>query len=255
MNVCVDQLAMLVAGEGQLYSVSHLAAEERASVLAEEAERYRINHGSAEEIFLMEPDLILAGAFTTQSAVDLLRRLGFRVEVFPPAHSFDEIRASLLRMGALLGQSTRAAKIAAELDRELQMIAARIGHGPHPSVAIYAANSYTYGSGTLPDAIVTAAGLDNVASHAGLSGIAKLPLEQLVLAQPDLIVLSRRWSSAPALANEALRHPALASLAEDAALATVVDARWDCGGPFTIDAVRALVEARAELQASEGGAP
>jgi iron complex transport system substrate-binding protein len=80
MNVCTDQLAMLIAGEGQLHSVSALASDPRTSAMAGEARAFPANHALAEEIFLMQPDLVLAGTFSARATVGLLRRLGFRVE-------------------------------------------------------------------------------------------------------------------------------------------------------------------------------
>lgn len=78
MNLCTDQLAMLLAAPGQLISVSYLAQDPRASVMAEEAMTYDVNHGLAEEIFLLQPDLVLAGSFTTPATTALLRRLASR---------------------------------------------------------------------------------------------------------------------------------------------------------------------------------
>ena len=37
MNLCTDQLAMLLAGPGQLASVTYIATHPRASAMAEEA--------------------------------------------------------------------------------------------------------------------------------------------------------------------------------------------------------------------------
>ena len=70
-NLCTDQLAMLLAAPGQLVSVSWLAADPRSSTMAAEAARYPANHGLAEEIFLLSPDLVLAGSYTARTAVDL----------------------------------------------------------------------------------------------------------------------------------------------------------------------------------------
>ncbi len=122
MNLCTDQMAMLIAAPGQLYSVSFLAADPISSVLAPQAGRYAVNHGQAEEIFLMQPDLVLAGTYTTGATVDLLRRLGIRVEQFAPENSFDDIRASLRRMGDVLGQPQRAEELVADLDRRLAAV-------------------------------------------------------------------------------------------------------------------------------------
>ena len=87
MNLCTDQLAMLVAGPGQLHAVSQLARDPESSVMADEAQAYAVTHGLAEEVFLMQPDLVIAGSYTTPATVAMLRRLGFPVEIFPPASS------------------------------------------------------------------------------------------------------------------------------------------------------------------------
>lgn len=50
MNLCTDQLALLLADKGQLYSVSHLATDLEGSVLAKEAKAYVTNHGLADSI-------------------------------------------------------------------------------------------------------------------------------------------------------------------------------------------------------------
>src|SRR6056300_563463 len=52
MNLCTDQLAMMLADEGQLISVSDIATDPNMSPMAEAARAYPINHGQAEEIFL-----------------------------------------------------------------------------------------------------------------------------------------------------------------------------------------------------------
>lgn len=244
MNVCTDQLAMMIAGEGQLHSVSALAADPAMSVRAEEAGEYRLNHGTAEEIFLMRPDLVLAGAYTTRDAVALLERLGFRVEEFAPAGDFDDIRLQIKRMGALLDRDRRAKELIAALDAEL---AALDGTDSGLDVAIYAANSYTAGIGTLPNAVVEKAGFDNVAAELGLSGVARLPLEQLVAAKPDLVVSELR-SGAPALAEENFAHPAFTALAGDAGVIGLAGKYWTCGTPDTVEAVRILRAAARRAQ-------
>jgi hypothetical protein len=53
INLCTDQLAMLVAAPGQLVSVSRLAADPRASNLADGAAKLPLNSGAAEQVFLL----------------------------------------------------------------------------------------------------------------------------------------------------------------------------------------------------------
>ncbi|BCH20398.1 ABC transporter substrate-binding protein [Mesorhizobium sp. L-8-3] len=244
MNVCTDQLAMLVAGERQLLSVSYLASDPSTSVLAEEAGRYRVNHGLAEEIFLLHPDLVIAGTYTTRTTVELLRRLGIRVEEFAPESSIDDIRASLMRMGDLLGRPEHAAELVAELDRGLAALAA--DRPPERTVALYYANSYMSGAGTLVDAVVDAAGLVNIADRLGIVGTVELPLELLVLAAPDMVVGDEARYAKPALAQEIFMHPAFKALLSKARPVVVPSAYTICGTPFTLEAARILQRAARE---------
>lgn len=239
MNLCTDQLAMLIAAPGQIESVSFLASEKGTSMLIEEAAQYRPNHGQAEEVFLMQPDLVLAGTYTAQATVGLLKELGFRVEQFEPENSFDDVRTNLVRMGKLLGREQRAAELVAELDKGLAELAA--AKGPPKNAALYYANSYTSGSGTLADAIVKAAGLDNLGEQLGFKGMARLPLELLVYADPDLIIEGDSQYSAPALAKENFSHPALQGLS--GRIVKISDEYTICGAPFTLEASRILQRA------------
>lgn len=238
MNVCTDQLAMLVAGEDQLHSVSYLASDPNTSALAGEAAGLTVNHGLAEEVFLMQPDLVLAGTYTTRTTVTLLRRLGIKVEEFPPAAAVADIRASILRMGKLLGRDERAAELAAELDHGIAELAAR--PSSQKTVATYYANSYTSGAGTLVDEIIKLSGLANLADELGFSGTARLPLELLVLAQPDLIVGGNETYGAPALAQENFAHPAYRAITGAGQTVAVPSRYTICGAPFTLEAARML---------------
>ncbi|MEW9617877.1 ABC transporter substrate-binding protein [Shinella sp. S4-D37] len=241
MNVCTDQLAMLVARPGQLVSVSYLARDAGTSAMAEEARAYAVNHGLAEEIFLMKPDLVLAGTYSTRTTVSLLRRLGFRVEEFPPEASLDEVRANLARMGDLLGNPERAKALVAGMDAQIEALA--VSETPRLRTALYFANGYTAGSGTLVSEVVKRAGLDNIAETLGMAGTARLPLELLVLSNPELMAGGRSEAEGPALAEQNFAHPAYRALVSAIAEAPLENRLTVCGGPFTLEAARMLQDA------------
>lgn len=241
MNACTDQLAMLVAGEGQLHSVSELATDAGTSVMAREASRYLTNSGSAEEIFLMKPDLVLAGAFSARTSVDMLRRVGVRVEIFQPESTFAGVRSNILRMGEILGRPEKARELVAELDAGLAEI--RTTPTTPRSVAVYSSNNYTSGPGSLAHAVIETAGLENIAERYGIAGIGKLPLEMLVMADPDLVVVGERNYGGPALAQQNFSHPAFEAVAGSGRLVHIPDRYWICGAPFTLEAVQMLRDA------------
>lgn len=246
INVCTDQLAMMLEAPGQLVAVSHLARDPAYSALSEQAQDYPVTHGLAEEIFLMQPDLVLAGSFSTRATVEMLRRLGLPVIEFPMATSFEGIRKNIRQMGRALGREAEAEAMIDEFDANLDAARREKGANP-PRAALHYANSYTSGIGTLVDEIVSTAGLANIAAERGVAGYARLPLEVLITAEPDLVIGPQSYAT-PALAQANAEHPAYRALAGRVRQSLVADATTVCGGPFTIEAVKKLATARDQLK-------
>ncbi|MFT3690287.1 ABC transporter substrate-binding protein [Paenirhodobacter sp.] len=235
INLCTDQLAMLLAAPGQLVSVSHIARDPLSSAMAAEAARHPVNHGLAEEVFALRPDLVLAGEYTHRETVALLRRMGVRVETFAAAQDMEGVAAGIRAMGRALGRAAEGEALATRFGADL----ARLRRDPAggPRAALYYANGYSLGDATLSGQILAAAGYRNIAGEAGLSAGGTLPLEVLVMAHPDLIVQGERHAT-PSRSEEILTHPALA--ASPARRVEMADRDWICGTPFVLRALAAL---------------
>lgn len=247
INLCTDQLAMLLAAPGQLVSVSNLAQDPRSSVMVEEARAYPSNQALAEEVFLLKPDLVLAGTFTARATVSMLERLGIPVVSFPPTSSLADVRQGMLDMGAVLHRETAAAAMVARFDADL----ARLGQAPaapRPTAATYAANGYTPGANSLSADIIEAAGFEHLARALGLTQGGFVPLEALILAAPDLVVLGDTYPG-NSRAEEILSHPALKAL--PGGRQQLEDRDWVCGLPVVVNAVARMRLARDAI----GGAP
>lgn len=245
MNLCTDQLALLLAAPGQLVSVSYLAQDPASSAMVEAAAAYPVNHGRAEEILGLRPDLVLAGAWTHRSTVDLLRRTGIPVETFVPAESIAGIRDSIRHMGAVLGREAAATALLAEFDAERARLESNRPATP-PRAAMYAANGYSSGSDSLSGQIVALGGFANIADEAGIPAGGFLPLERLLLAQPDMLILDRHYGG-HSRAEEILDHPALAAMRSRMATVTMSSPDWACDTPRVLHAAAALQAARQAL--------
>lgn len=243
MNLCTDQLAMLLAAPGQLVSVSHLASDPLSSSMVAEAAAFPANRGGAEQIFLMHPDLVLAGTYTSLASVSLLRDLGVTVVQVPPVTALDQIPGQIRTVGAAMGRAAQAEALVAEFQAGLAALATDL---PPRRAALYYPNGYTVGEGTLADDVLRHAGFDNVGARAGLTGGGTLPLERLVMAAPEMIVTSTRYPGA-SRSEDILDHPALVDLRRAAGI-TSSDADWVCGTPHIL---RALVGMRAAREALE----
>ena len=234
MNLCTDQVAMLLAAPGQLISVSDLAQDPRMSPMADAAQAYDVNYGRAEEIYLMRPDLVIAGQFASSATVSMLRRLGIRVEVRDPAESIAAIRVETAGIGTLLVRESRARTVIADFDARLAALRRAPGRD---RAALYYANGFTSGRGTLAGEILDAAGYRNIASDYGIENTAPLPLELLVMSQPDRLITGARWPGR-SRSEAILDHPALSEATDRRA--DVTDRDWVCGTPFILRAVEGL---------------
>ena len=244
VNVCTDQLAMLLAGDDQLASVSALSQDPSSSAMAETAAQYPANYGRAEEIHLLEPDLVIAGRFSATQTVSMLRRLDIPVEVFEPATSIAEVRANIRRMGEVLGRTDEAEAVVAAFDGRLAMLS-----DPPidpPTAALYFPNGYTRGEDTLVGDIVKAAGFANLASDFEIRAGAHLPLEQLVLAGPELVITGSRHRG-NSRSEAILRHPALDEAAQFGTHRGLTNRDWICGTPRVLAAIDRIGSLRGRL--------
>jgi iron complex transport system substrate-binding protein len=237
MNLCTDQLAMLLAAPGQLVSVSRIASDVRTSAMAEEAAAYPANSGQAEDIYLLAPDLVVAGSFSDSATVGMLRRLGVPVVQLSPAASMEGVARAITEMGAVLGRESEAARMRAAF--EARLAALRDEVEARPRAALYYANGYTLGDGTLAGEILLAAGLSNVAAELGLPGGGTLPLEVLALAEVDALVTGQPYPGA-SRSEEILEHPVLDAIREGRAAGAVSTGDWVCGTPHVLRAVEAM---------------
>ena len=249
INLCTDQLAMMLAAPGQLHSVSMLATDPRSSAMVEEAQAYDINHALAEEVWLMQPDLVLAGQYSSLAAVAMLRRLGVRVAQIAPANSLEEVRDHIAEVGTLLHREAKAEALTAQFDADLAALRAPAGDD-RPRAALYYANGYTTGDQTLAGQILAAAGFANVAAEAGFPYGGPMPLELLAMAEPDALITSRAYPGG-SRSEEILEHPAVERLRDAVPGAIMSDADWICGTPKVLGAMKKLTDMRERMRPAQ----
>lgn len=248
INLCADQLALMLAAPGQLISVTRLAQDPASSSLVDKARTLHANGSGAEEIYLLKPDLVLAGTFTASATVTMLRDLGIKVELFAPARSMSDVPARLTQMGAALGREA-AAQTAINA---FEIALAQLSDGPANDrfrAALTYVNSYSSGDATLAGDILRIAGFDNAASEIGLSSVGILGLEELILLAPDIIIQGRNYPG-NARAEDNLNHPALRALKNTTLAGEITDKDWICGTPQVLEAISTMRDLRLEMEAS-----
>ena len=216
--------------------------------MADQAKAYPANSGLAEEIFLLQPDLVVAGRYTRPATTEMLQRLGIPVVAFDPASSLEDVRERLLQMGAALGQEGRAANLVAAFDTALAALQEEVTI--RPRAALYYANGYTSGDQTLAGQILLTAGFENVATEAGFPYGGVMPLEVLAMMQPDAVITSNPYPSA-SRSEDILNHPAVIALRDRTVQGGFSNRDWVCGTPFVLNAIEETARLRRQVQGGE----
>lgn len=243
LNLCTDELLLRLVPRDRIASITWLSQDPRASNMAEAARGVPANHGLAEEVLAFRPDLVVAGRYTTRTAVALLRRVGIRVVDFDVPNDLAGVAAQVRGFAALVGEPERGEALVAEMERRLAAIPRPAADAARPGAFVLRPNGFTAGRGSLVDDILTRAGLDNLAARLGLAAFGQVPLETVVLEGADVLVLNDARDGPPSLATAVLDHPVLTRLRRRLIVARVPSRLWTCAGPSIVDAAELLGEA------------
>lgn len=248
LNLCTDELLLRLADPAKIASVTWLSRSPSGSNVAGMAPQVPINHGLAEQIIAADPDLVLAGSFTTRVAVGMLKRSPIPVLEFAPPRSFDEVRQQIRDVARIVQAEDKGERLIDELDRRIAAVAAK-PRSMRPTAVVLNPNGATVGRGTLADQVMTAAGLDNIAASLGIDNYGQIPLEIVALHGVDVLIVSASRDGPASKATEMLSHPILSRLPRTR-IVTLPARLWNCGGPALAEAVERLDAVATEVMRS-----
>lgn len=240
LNLCADELLLRLLPPSRIASVTFLAADPASSTVADKVGGIALNRGLAEEVVPLAPDLVLTGAYTTRGAAAMLKRLGAPVLELGMPNTLDEVEAQIRTVAARLGVPEKGEAMVAE-------IMAGIPDDPPPgtprSAVVLRPNGFTAGAGSLPDALMRRAGLDNIAGRIPTDRLGQLSVEDIVTAAPEVLILDMDADSPPSLARSLIQHPALKAVAANATIVPLPARLWSCPGPQLVEAFARLAAA------------
>lgn len=248
VNMCADELALRLARPGALASVTWLARTAFGSNVSGLARGVPVNHGAVEEVSSYNPDLVLAGKYTTRNTVALLKRLGARVVELDVPVTIDGVRQQIQDAALLLGNAAAGEALVKDFDARMPPVAIAAAR---PTAIVLRAAGFTTGAGTLIDDILRRAGMTNLAAERPLSGDPQPPLELVVNAQPDVLIINSDEAAPASLAHEVLEHPALQRLRSGTLVIALPTRLWTCAGPGVAEAVALLASAAAAWRATQ----
>ncbi len=242
LTVCADQYLLGLADPAQIVAVSPDAADPNQSLFAAEAVRYPAHRGDSEELVALQAELVLTDRWLPLRTSERLERLGIRVIQLPLPDSWAEIAATTRTVAAALGRPAQGEARVAEMEAQLERLAAHRHLVRPPLAAYFLPDGGSAGAGTFIDAVLQAAGTRNLATTLGLQGWGTFKLEQLALAEPDLIVMGFFDQGGDTLRMAFARHPVFRHLLTRLPAIAVPDRYWICSGWFLAEAADYIAE-------------
>lgn len=198
---------------------------------------------SAEGVLSLRPTVLIATAEAGPPAVlAQLEAAGVRLLRGDGGHSIDALLRNVRTVGAALGRSEQARKLAAQVEQQWRTTAARIApRTPAPRVLFVlshvATNVQVAGEGTAAAAMIALAAARNALT--GFSGYRPLTAEAAVAAAPEFILTTTQGAEALGGAERLLAQRGLAlTPAARARRVLALDALYLLGfGPRTPQAV------------------
>jgi iron complex transport system substrate-binding protein len=226
LNLCTDELLLLLAAPGQIASVTHLAQQEAETPLWREAARYPRNDGSLLSVVELRPDLVVTMGGGTRDRLGIAARLGIATLDLVFAQTLGEVGENVRRLAAAIGRPEAGTAV---LRRMNDLIRSR------PPLTV---DTIWLGGG---GRTVTATGLE--AQWMALAGLRqrplqgdRVPLETLIAAPPALLLRSDYRAGQYSNGQRWLTHPA-ARFAAGVRTVPTDGRRWTCLGPLLIDEI------------------
>lgn len=226
LNLCTDELLLLLAAPEQIASVTHLAHQEAETPLWRAARRYRKNDGSLLSVAGLRPDLVLTMGGGARDRAGIAKKLGIRTLDLPFPRNLDDIEAGIRQVATALGRPAAGRRILA-----------RLGHLKRTRPASGLDAIWLGGGGRS----VAATGL--AAEWMALGGFRqrqlkgdRVSLEQLLVEPPELLLRSDYRSGQYSGEQRWLSHP-LARGADGSRTVTTDGRAWTCMGPLMVDEV------------------
>ena len=233
LNLCTDELLLLLAAPEQIVSVTHLAAREAESPLWQEAAAYPANDGTLASAGALRPDLVLTMG-GTGDRMRIADRLGIRLVDLPFPQTLDDVAQSVRTIATALGRKAQGDAVVERIEA-LRRSAPSIEH-----------DTLWIGGG---GRTVAAEGLE--AQWMRLAGYRQrtvqgdtIQLETLLAEPPEVLLRSDYRTGQYSRAQAWLTHPLSQARPGTRTIATD-GRRWTCMGPLMIDEIERLRRERA----------
>lgn len=208
-SILATEVLLEIAPRARLAAVHELAADVRYSLVTAEVEGLPKVGAAPEQLLAARPDLVIVDAFTRAETLALLRQAGVPVVRTIDPTSFDDIAANVRRIGRVCHLEAPAEAMVERMFARLHEVRAHADEVRGWSLCSLDGALHTYGRGSLLDAVLTAAGVENAAAVHGVGPFRKLDAEAVLAWRPDALVIGAPLAAGTQAGDWLHQHPGL----------------------------------------------
>lgn len=207
-----DHILSALVDKSRIQGVTSLAADPYSSHIVEWSRSipHKIDV-NVEQIIASEPDLVIVARYTRADTVKQVINAGLPVLRLESHASIRDVQKNILAVGAAVGAEEKARELVRRMDERLALIERSVVRTTsRPRVVHYTKGGYVSGRDTTYDEIIVRAGGINLGAEKGRTGFGKMSMENLILLDPDIILIghygpAKGDSAASLYADPALR--------------------------------------------------
>jgi len=202
---------ILLANANMVDLVSRLVPADRVLALPEQAltwsrlcevdggfrQKATFRFADAELVLALAPDLLLCSPFNAALAESGAKRVP--TLSLPQPRSLAELRSIIALCGTVLGAGEEAEKLCADMDRRIAALHERAAHRATLGAVSYSnfgGSGWSAGADTMTDVMIRLCGMRNLTADARKRGEVRLTFEELVVLDPDVMILPARFGEA-----------------------------------------------------------
>jgi iron complex transport system substrate-binding protein len=254
--LCTDEYVFRLLPSQRIAALSYEATDRHpvVSTIADSAMGIPVIRPSTETVLKLKPDLVVMYNGTNPRLHANLKDLGIPIAEVPWANSLADVRRVTTMLGDRLGSPERARVLLAEMDRKIAEARSR---APNPPVGaiLYEPQGYATVQG-VTDEVMRISGIMNVAPPRAMTRSGTLPVEAVIEAAPELLILGGEARSGSGRAYALLHHPALKALEGRTTMEFANLTPLLCPGPWSVESAHVLGDlARKSRALAPGKAP
>lgn len=247
INLCTDEILLRLVEPERVAALTKFSADAEVSTVAVQAQHIKKIQAGIESVQACGPDLLVGGKFSNKETLRFFSLSGIPVLTFGLPKNFEDIYGDIRTLAQAVGEPEKGEALIRGMQEELAELKGVRPHFPETGsdplrAFFFQSGGFVPGAGTFENAIMEAAGLENLAAVLGIQDYGSLSLEKLIEMKPEVLIFASDQKKRPTVRGEVLTHPAIRKALPGVKIVTLPSALLNCGSPASVEAVRILVK-------------